>query len=83
MGVFGRAGEFVDTFVGEFYRAVLFVDNEVEGVGHLGHLAVVVLHVVGLGFEEDIFHALEREELDELVVFGQGLVAAEEEHAEP
>ncbi len=62
--VFDFAGEFVDAFVGEFYAAVLFVDYKVEWVGDEWHLACVVLQIVCLGLEQQVFHAFLREEFD-------------------
>jgi len=72
-------GEHVETLVGQLYRTVLLVDDEIERVGDLRHLARVVLQVIGLGLEQGVLHTLFREELDKGAVFGQPLEGAEQQ----
>ncbi len=55
--VLASACKFVDTFVSQFYGTVLFVNHKVEWFHSFGHLAVIVLHVVGFRFEKYLFHA--------------------------
>ena len=79
LGVVRLARKFVDTLVGEFHAAVFLVNHEVERVGHLWHLALVVLKIVCFGFKHEVFHALLREEFDEGAVFGEALEGAVEQ----
>ena len=76
--VVGAAGEHVNALVGEFHRVVLLLDDEEQGVGHHGHLAVVVLHIVSLGLEHGGFHAFLAQELNQRLVLGQTLIGAEQ-----
>ena len=77
--IFRVAGEAVDTFVGQFDGVVLFVDNEIQRIGHHVHFLVVVLHVEFFGFLHAGLHALFAEELDQRLVFGHGLVGTIQE----
>ena len=66
------------TLVGEIDAVHFLVHDEVERLDRLGHSAVVVLHVDFLGLEHARLDSCFGEELDERVVLGQRLVAAEE-----
>ena len=69
-------GHPLGTLVGHVARVELLVDNKVEGLNGLGHLTVVVGHVVFLGLEHAGFDAFLREILDEGLVLRQRLVRA-------
>ena len=66
------------TLVRQVNGVEFLVHDEVERVGGFGHTAVVVLHIDGLGLEHTRLDTRFAEELDERIVLGQGLVAAEE-----
>ena len=66
------------TLVREVHAVQLLVHHKVERFHGLRHTAVVVLHIDFLRFEHTRLDARFGEELDERIVFGQCLVAAEE-----
>ena len=76
--VIDLGGEPSGTLVGEVAGVEFLVGHEVEGLHSLGHLAVVVGHVVLLGLEHTALDAVLGEELDEGLVLRQGLVGAVE-----
>ena len=78
LGVLRGAREHVYALVGELYAVVLLVDDEVEWLHGLWHLAVVVRHVFGLNLEQNLLDALLAEVADEWGVFWERLVDAEE-----
>ncbi len=65
--------------VGHVHAVLDLGDDEIEFVRHLRHLALVVLHVVGLRLLQELLHARLGEELDERLILGKTLVASEEE----
>ena len=68
----------LDTLICKVYTVQLFIDNEVERFYSLGHTTVVLLHIDGLGLEHTGLDTRFAEELDERLVLGQCLMAAEE-----
>ena len=75
------SGQGVVTLVGEFHRVELFVDDEVEVVGHLVHAFAVVLHVEVFGLLHQGFHAGFGEKFDKRLVFGQSFVDGQQQFA--
>lgn len=71
--------QFVDALVGEFDRAVFLIDDKVERIGDDGHFAGVILQVVSLGLQEDVFHTFGGEEFDKCTVLGQALECTEQQ----
>ena len=79
LGILRVAGKFVDTLVGKLHRAVFLIDYEIEGVGHHGHLAGVVLKVVSFCFKQALAHAFLTEEAYQRAVLRQALEGTEQQ----
>ena len=67
----GLAGKLVNTLVGKLDATVFLINNEIQRIGHLWHLTLVVLKVICFCFKHEILHSLLREELDERAVLWQ------------
>ena len=74
----GTAGQHVDTLVRQLDAVVLLVDDEIERLDSLWHLAVVVSHILCLDLEEYLLYSLFAEIADERVVLRQRLVDTEQ-----
>ena len=77
LGILVAVGQHIEALVGKLHGAVLLVNHEVEGIGHLGHLAGVVLEVICLGLQQGVLHTLLAEELDQRAIFGKTLEGTE------
>ena len=78
IGVVGRAGEGINTLVGQLDRLVLLVNDEIEFVGRDMHILLVLLEVELLCFLEPHFDSRLGEELDERLRFRHTLEGTEE-----
>src|SRR5574344_821966 len=78
MRVFGVTGDVVNTLIGEFNAVVLLVDDIVKRVCNDVHLTVVVLHVKFFRLLHGSLDALFTQKLDQGLVFGVGLMGAEQ-----
>ncbi len=61
----------LDTLIGKFDLIVFLIDHEEEFGVHLGHFAVVVLHVKILGLLQELLDAFFTQEFDQGFVFGK------------
>ena len=77
VGIGNITGHEVGTLVGHRNRILLFLDDEIEGVGDHMHLPLVVLHIEILGFLHYLLHAGLAEELDERLIFWKSLMGPE------
>ena len=68
----------VITLVGEVHAILLLLHHEVQGLYGFGHTAVVILHVNLFGGKQTSLDTRFREVLDESLVLGKSLEAAEE-----
>ena len=67
--------------IGHIHGVQDLIDDKVEGIRDGWHLALVVLHIVGLRLLHQGLHAGFRQELDEGLILGKSLVAAVEKQA--
>ena len=81
IGIVHAGGQHLVALVGHIHRMLLLVDHEIQLVRDDGHFPLVVLDIDAFGLLKQLLHARLAEELDEGLVFGKALVAAEEELA--
>ncbi len=78
LGILVGAAYQLHTLIGQVHAVKFLVYHKVERLHSLRHTLVLLLHVYLLGLLHAHLHARLTQELDESLVLGQGLEAAEE-----
>ena len=79
--VIDSRSQHVASLIGHIHGALFLVDDEIQRVGDVRHLALVVLNVVVLHLLEQLLHTRFTEELDERTVFRIALESTEQQHS--
>ncbi len=50
------ACQLINSLICKLHRTVLLINDEIQGIGDLGHLTGIVLKIIGLGLQHYVLH---------------------------